>query len=1122
MKKLELIKDDPSFESGYVRAEDAFNHDSYADMLLKVIQDNSPPLSVGLFGSWGVGKSSIINDLRGKCQAENVSFVYFNAWQYSGDSFRRQFLLEVARNESIIKSKELREKKEKRLKTLNHSSIEKSKAPQFKFSQTGLGVALILMGFTAILFIVAAVLRYFNLLPAEVAGYSIGVAGFFAAITAILFQKIEQIFEVKVDTVTDPQLLFPEQFTDEFHMLMLHAKRDYPDNKVVIVVDDLDRCDAETIKNVLTALKTFLGQENCIFIIPLDDSSVVQMFKEKNTNHGYEQLRKYFSVSVRIPGLHSQDLITFAKQTAAKYDISADVAYVAGLGFCRDARKLKHFLNMYKLKYEMARRRAEEGFLADIEVERIQRQLAKIVVLEYQFPEFYKFLTIYPDTVGLFTAAARGESFPEGKGHLFSEIDNNLKKLGDVWKAYPGLREFLCVTYDIRLQRIDVLVRLKVSEEEGALGEVGVRLRKAIDENEINEFIEGIDEKFITNNAEAIVHTLDHNYFDANLLTPSQRAINLAIEILNRNWLPDEWQTKLYGNLVEISTRILYEYKYTRKNVYVILDNFGRANQNQKAEVVKKLKEDIFKKSNLYVGFNEVINHKEFKSILAVDPMLAEHIDSAILEWFKSASVQRKKADIAKSIKDIRYSKEEREIMDFEHPSEELMRELIKAMAANGEKKSVELNRNIIAVINNQDNPNDLEDLIPEYGAKLAENFKVGVSGNEYTDTLKVCCDAVLNMNDWLDSESAVNIANSITGHFPSYSDKEAKLAFLLVLVTCICSLDEGSTERETYTAQYYGFVDGLQAEDFKTHIDELAKNCNYEHVNEFLKKAIVERKWKQVDQRGINPDEEIVKLARVIEEHKALLKPDVYAGLFNKILTIVKAVHLQTWVDYVVEVFPSFRVDSSEDIDDQKDFLDKLKEQSENGSITSDVRLVYADLFVQVLLKCDKKKGIQYFSSIYRWLSLDDETLRNVMTNSLDDLVKYYGEQVPKSQITTVMANILDNDDISDYANALAKCKEYYEDTGISISHKLCEKINMQLFDVGRPESHRNLLLDLAGGIKDAGNHGEKLSEVLFSYKETGDNDNLKKKAWEIYQALTEKELIKPYTPPDEESTTE
>ena len=119
----------------------------------------------------------------------------------------------------------------------------------------------------------------------------------------------------------------------------------------MIAIDDIDRCEASVIKDILISTKNFIGDQNCFFIVPCDDRTVVDVFTEPRQKVGYrdESLRKYFNVGLRIPPITSTDLIDFANQVARRMKIPDGVVQVAVLANCRDARKMKHFLNSFAL-----------------------------------------------------------------------------------------------------------------------------------------------------------------------------------------------------------------------------------------------------------------------------------------------------------------------------------------------------------------------------------------------------------------------------------------------------------------------------------------------------------------------------------------------------------------------------------------------------------------------------------------------------------------------------------------------------------------------------------------------------------------------------------------------------
>jgi len=72
----------------------------YVETLEKIIKDSDTPHTIGLFGSWGSGKSSIIKTFHEKLkndESSKVKVFIYDAWKYSKDDFRRTFILQSAR-----------------------------------------------------------------------------------------------------------------------------------------------------------------------------------------------------------------------------------------------------------------------------------------------------------------------------------------------------------------------------------------------------------------------------------------------------------------------------------------------------------------------------------------------------------------------------------------------------------------------------------------------------------------------------------------------------------------------------------------------------------------------------------------------------------------------------------------------------------------------------------------------------------------------------------------------------------------------------------------------------------------------------------------------------------------
>lgn len=480
LEKFLIFADEPLFMGDEVVERDAFNHEAFAETILKLLIRNKPPLSIGLFGSWGIGKSTIINILRRKIRKEQnakLKDIYFNAWKYSGDSFRRQFLIEVARQIYGEHHDEVR-----RIRQLNYSEVLKKSHQQnlsasivralkdafsVKFAFRGNAVARVIIGCASVLLCVA--------LSSLVSRWSPSVASFLLifSIPAIFVwfsrMKFDEVFVLHEEPIYDPKLIFPEQFEAEFKLLAGSSALN--GRSLVIAIDDIDRCEPAVIKDILISAKNFIGHENCFFIVPCDDKTVVDIFTEPNQKEGYrdESLRKYFNVTLRIPPITSTDLVDFANTVARQTGISDDIVQFAVLANCRDARKMKHFLNSLEMKYQVAKAREAAGLMPAI-VDGNLPELAKVVLIENSYPQLFSKLVENPRIFGLLERAALETLAPQ-------ELDTY--GMGKWSTDYPGLREVLERTREIRMDHADVFFPLKSTNTEVRIPR-GTELKTAV------------------------------------------------------------------------------------------------------------------------------------------------------------------------------------------------------------------------------------------------------------------------------------------------------------------------------------------------------------------------------------------------------------------------------------------------------------------------------------------------------------------------------------------------------------------------------------------------------------------------------------------------------------------
>lgn len=90
--------------------------------------------------------------------------------------------------------------------------------------------------------------------------------------------------------------------TDELKKIIAHINK-----RLVIIIDDLDRCDVENALQILSLMKLFLSVDNCVIIAAVDFKRLQQAWKKKyqildsDDNDSRDYLDKIFQIRIAIP-----------------------------------------------------------------------------------------------------------------------------------------------------------------------------------------------------------------------------------------------------------------------------------------------------------------------------------------------------------------------------------------------------------------------------------------------------------------------------------------------------------------------------------------------------------------------------------------------------------------------------------------------------------------------------------------------------------------------------------------------------------------------------------------------------------------------------------------------------
>jgi predicted KAP-like P-loop ATPase len=297
--------------------QDFLNYSEVADLVVDVIRDpNMRPVTVGVFGSWGTGKSTLLNLIEeglnpGEAPSKYV-VVRFDAWLYQGFDDSRAALMEIiastlieaaeGKPAVIPKAKKLmgRVNKMRALGLLVEGGAMAMGIPAFGFGMKG----------------VQALGDLFSGEADEETLSTLKEAGGKAKghLTGLLDEEKQR---------TPPKEIaaFRSEFADVLTAL---------DKTLVVFVDNLDRCLPKQTIQTLEALRLFLFMGQTAFVVAADEDmvrhSVSEHFKDPDDRHVTDYLDKLIQVPVRVPRLGVQEVraYLFMLFASAGAVISAD------------------------------------------------------------------------------------------------------------------------------------------------------------------------------------------------------------------------------------------------------------------------------------------------------------------------------------------------------------------------------------------------------------------------------------------------------------------------------------------------------------------------------------------------------------------------------------------------------------------------------------------------------------------------------------------------------------------------------------------------------------------------------------------------------------------------------
>lgn len=302
---------------------DMLAYKPYAELIYEISNDERMnPLTIGLFGSWGSGKSTLLGLIEKKLkeynkESKDVIAISLNSWMFEGYDDAKTAIMEsllraIDNNKDIEdKCKDGFKKLIKRVKWLRvGGTIAKNGIPLAISALTGNPIP-------ALMEIGGGIVEKFK--------SSEGIDELKENATKIKEEYINEANENENESVIENVRAFKEEFQKQLKEAEI--------KNLIVLVDDLDRCNPDRILETLEAIKLFLSVKRTTFIVAIDERVVTYAIKKKypklspedNIDVSKDYIEKIIQLPIRLPELSELDIKNYMLLLVCEMFLKSDV-----------------------------------------------------------------------------------------------------------------------------------------------------------------------------------------------------------------------------------------------------------------------------------------------------------------------------------------------------------------------------------------------------------------------------------------------------------------------------------------------------------------------------------------------------------------------------------------------------------------------------------------------------------------------------------------------------------------------------------------------------------------------------------------------------------------------------
>lgn len=288
-----------------------------------LVEENNVQM-IALYGDWGSGKTSIMKDIERNLKKDSKLFhsVFFEVWKHEKDDNIALSLLSCLTNDLI---------QDKVVKETFDEAID-------LFKSFGSGITLdFSIG---------------DILGANKAGVKISPK-----------EMMDSYKKLQKERYSKSYLAIQEKFKKQIglieHKILEKNNIDVKKGKIVVFLDDLDRCEPEVVLDLLAAIKLFYTYgKRLIFVCGVDKIAVQNAVRTRYSQiiKSDEYLEKIFDASFQVPTVQTYDkLLNFYFGDATvrgKSVVNELTTFFEAIKFNRP-RHLKKILNKYAILVEL-------------------------------------------------------------------------------------------------------------------------------------------------------------------------------------------------------------------------------------------------------------------------------------------------------------------------------------------------------------------------------------------------------------------------------------------------------------------------------------------------------------------------------------------------------------------------------------------------------------------------------------------------------------------------------------------------------------------------------------------------------------------------------------------------